>query len=81
MTIIDKLKNFAESAHAWILAGMPIVDKKTHTDRLAICSMCKSYHKGECAHCGCIMEAKAWLATAACADPAHPKWPAIKSEN
>ena len=80
MNLLDKLKNFAESAHTWILAGMPVVDQPTYDRRLYICSNCPDLIDGSCRHCGCAMKVKAWLATEPCARPGKPLWPAEVEE-
>jgi hypothetical protein len=74
MSIINKIKHLASDASTWILAGMPVVDEETYQNRLHLCSMCPSLKNGSCEYCGCHMGSKAWLATAYCEDPAHPKW-------
>lgn len=76
MNLLDKLKGFAESAHTWILAGMPVVDQQTYDKRLSACNSCPDLEAGWCKHCGCKMSVKAWLATEPCAHPENPLWPA-----
>ena len=76
MNLSDKLKNFAESAHTWILAGMPVVEEDVYDRRLYICQTCPDYRDGVCKHCGCHMKTKCWLATESCARPGKPLWDA-----
>jgi len=80
MNLLDKLKGFAESAHTWILAGMPVVDQATYDRRMYICSNCPDYIDGKCKHCGCYMKTKCWLATEGCARPDKPLWDAEVKE-
>ena len=80
MNLIDKLKGFAESAHTWILAGMPVVDQATYDRRFYICQTCPDLIDGACRHCGCNMRVKCWLATEGCARPTNPYWDAEEKE-
>ena len=70
----QKIKNVAEAARVWVLAGMPITSSDQHSHRVSIChaNTCGFYdpaaykNTGGCNACGCSTEAKAWLATESC---------------
>jgi len=72
MNIIQKAKNVAQAAQTWVLAGMPIVSKEIHEERVKLCTGCYYFDKmaykctGGCNKCGCSVQAKAWLATERC---------------
>jgi hypothetical protein len=72
-TLAEKLRNVAQSARTWVVAGMPIVPKEVYVRRLDRCSVCPFNDRGTCRLCGCVLEIKAWAATEGCPD-IHPAW-------
>jgi hypothetical protein len=72
MNILQKASNFAKSATAFVLAGMPCCDEKEIARRLRICADCPNFDlmaysgAGECKVCGCNMEIKTVMETEEC---------------
>jgi hypothetical protein len=72
MNILQKASNFAKSATAFVLSGMPCCDEKEIARRLRICAECPNFDvtayggAGECRVCGCNMEIKTVMATEEC---------------
>ncbi len=60
------------------LAGIrdvKLADAETVRARLAACEACGSLQAGTtCAHCGCVVQARAKLLHATCPYPYQPKW-------
>ena len=72
MNILQKAKNFAKSAYAFVIAGLPCVEEGEIARRLRICAECPEFDvekyggAGECKVCGCNMEIKTIMATEKC---------------
>ncbi len=64
----QKAKGLASSLGAWAKAGMPIASQETLRLRLETCKACEHFKGGFCGKCGCVMLAKARMATAKCPD-------------
>lgn len=67
-TPCQKAKGLAGSLGAWAKAGMPIASQETLHLRLETCKACEHFKGGFCGKCGCVMIAKARMATAKCPD-------------
>jgi hypothetical protein len=64
----QKARSLASSLGAWAKAGMPIASQETLLLRLETCKACEHFKNGFCGKCGCVMLAKARMATAKCPD-------------
>ena len=68
-TLPQMAEHFAKAMVKWGKSGLKTVDKAEYTRRRSICSDCSGGWR--CPHCGCVIWAKAALATETC--PEH-KW-------
>ena len=62
----QKAKGLADSLGAWAKAGMPIASQQILNFRLETCEACEHFKALICKKCGCVMVAKARMATAKC---------------
>jgi hypothetical protein len=62
----QKARSLAGSLGEWAKAGMPLASQETLGLRLEACKACDHFKGGFCGKCGCIMIAKARIATAKC---------------
>lgn|GEM_PF-3852290 len=66
-SLARKAMNLGWSDFTHVASGMPMFDKVTYEDRLAICQECESYQpNGVCRECGCILAIKAKMRMETC---------------
>jgi len=63
-TLSQMISNFTGAMIRWAKSGLKTVDQIEYVRRISICSQCSGGWR--CPHCGCVIKAKAALATEKC---------------
>lgn len=74
-TMAEKIERVSTATAKWLAAGSPLRTREQLAECLAICGTCELYKPGlvaTCGKCGCVLAAKARMATEVCP---LGKWP------